>query len=181
MEFTGRYQIAASPESVWQGLNDPQLLQSCIPGCERMEKTGPADFAATVTLRIGPMKATFQGTVSLTDQDPPLRCTMAGEGQGGVAGFAKGQAMVVLSPKDGGTELAYTASAKVGGKLAQVGQRLVDGAARQLADQFFARFSAALAPVAPSPSRPEPVSAVIWMAGLVAVAAILILMFTVVM
>lgn len=192
MEFSGRYRIDAPLGTVWDGLNDPALLQKCIPGCERMEKSGPADFAAVVTLRIGPMKATFQGKVRLAEQEPPLRCILTGEGQGGVAGFAKGSAQVTLTPLEGGTELAYTARAQVGGKLAQIGQRLIDGTARQLADQFFAGFSAALAsppggeaPGAatklPQRANPERVSPVIWMTGLVAVSLILILMFSVVM
>ena len=188
MKFTGRYQIAASPQSVWQGLNDPALLQSCIPGCERMEKTGPAEFSTAVALRIGPMKSAFRGRISLIEQQPPLRCTLTGEMQGGVAGFATGEARLLLSPRDGGTELSYVAAAKLGGQLAELDQRLIDDDAHRIADQFFAAFSAALAPAGvpvaahrAAQTGDQSGAPLIWMTGLVAVAAILILMFTVVM
>ena len=144
MEFAGRYIIPASPQAVWVALNDPDMLKSCIPGCERMDKTDATHFQAVVTLKIGPMKATFKGNVALEDLDPPHRATLKGEGQGGVAGFAKGEAEIVLTPEGSGTLLAYTAKANIGGKLAQIGQRLIDGAAKQIADDFFSRFSAAV-------------------------------------
>src|SRR5579872_1216535 len=142
MDFSGRYSIPASPEAVWSGLNDPVVLKACIPGCEQIEKTSPTDFVATATLKIGPVRATFKGKVSLTELDPPSRCVLTGEGQGGMAGFAKGNAEVRLERTDSGTVLTYTARATVGGKLAQIGQRLIDGAAKQIADDFFARFAA---------------------------------------
>src|ERR1700761_9663751 len=145
MDFAGRYLIPASPDAVWAALNDAEILKSCIPGCERMEKTDPTHFQAAATLKIGPVKATFKGNVALENLDPPHSATLKGEGQGGVAGFAKGEAQIVLTPEEGGTVLAYTAKANIGGKLAQIGQRLIDGAARQIADDFFARFSAAVA------------------------------------
>ena len=144
MDFTGRYLIPATPDIVWAALNDAGILQSCIPGCERMEKTDPAHFQATATLKIGPVKATFKGNIALENPDPPRTLTLKGEGQGGVAGFAKGEAQIVLTPEGNGTVLAYTAKANIGGKLAQIGQRLIDGAAKQIADDFFARFSAAI-------------------------------------
>jgi uncharacterized protein len=144
MEFAGRYLIPAPPEAVWAAINDADILKSCIPGCERMEKTDPTHFQAAVTLKIGPMKATFKGNVALEDLDPPRRCTLKGEGQGGVAGFAKGEAEILLTPEGDGTALTYTAKASIGGKLAQIGQRLIDGAAKQIADDFFSRFSAAV-------------------------------------
>ncbi len=144
MDFAGRYLIPAPPEAVWAALNDAEVLKGCIPGCERMEKTDPTHFQATATLKIGPVKATFKGNVALENLEPPRRATLKGEGQGGVAGFAKGEAEIVLTPEDGGTVLAYTAKANIGGKLAQIGQRLIGGAARQIADDFFARFSAAV-------------------------------------
>ncbi len=188
MEFTGRYFIAAPPQAVWDGLFDPSILKACIPGCEALEQTGASDFAARVGVKIGPMKASFQGKVTLREQEPPRRCVLAGEGQGGAAGFAQGEATVLLAPAEGGTELRYSARAQVGGKLAQIGQRLIDAAARQLADQFFARFSQAVAPPSLPPSaaapgvssRPDTASPLIWMTGLAAVVIILGLMLMVV-
>jgi carbon monoxide dehydrogenase subunit G len=144
MDFAGRYLIPAPPDAVWAALNDPEVLKGCIPGCERMEKTDPTHFQATATLKIGPMKATFKGNVALENLAPPHRATLKGEGQGGVAGFAKGEAEIILTPEGDGTVLAYTAKANIGGKLAQIGQRLIDGAAKQIADDFFTRFSAAV-------------------------------------
>src|SRR5580698_1381556 len=137
MEFTGRYLIPASPEAVWAAINDAEILKACIPGCEQMEKTDATHFIATTTLKIGPVKATFKGRVELSEMDPPKRCVLKGEGQGGVAGFARGEAEVFLAPDGSGTVLSYTAKATVGGKLAQIGQRLIDGAAKQIADNFF--------------------------------------------
>jgi hypothetical protein len=145
MDFSGRYLIPASPEIVWAALNDAEILKSCIPGCEKMTKTDDTHFDAVVTLKIGPVKATFKGNVALENLDPPHRATLKGEGQGGVAGFAKGEAQIVLTPEDNGTVLVYTAKANIGGKLAQIGQRLIDGAAKQIADDFFARFAGAIA------------------------------------
>ena len=129
---------------MWEAINDPQILERCIPGCQSMAKTDDTHFEAAVKLRIGPVSATFKGKVALEDLDPPHRCVLTGEGQGGVAGFAKGSAEVLLAPEGTGTALAYTAKASVGGKLAQIGQRLVDGAARQIADDFFANFAEAV-------------------------------------
>jgi hypothetical protein len=196
MDFSGRYLISAPPEAVWAGLNDPETLKACIPGCEKIEKTDPANFVATATLKIGPMKARFQGKVGLSDLDPPRRCRLTGEGQGGVAGFAKGDAEVLLAPEGDGTLLTYTAKASVGGKLAQIGQRLIDGAAKQIADDFFSRFAEQLAKpavelapdplVEPAPSpgtaaghstRREGFAPEIWVVGLVGVVVILLLIF----
>ncbi len=144
MEFAGRYVIPAPPETVWDAINDPEILKGCIPGCQSMAKTDDTHFEASVKIKIGPVSATFKGRVALEELDPPHRCVLTGEGQGGVAGFAKGSAEVLLTPEGDGTALAYNAKANVGGKLAQIGQRLVDGAARQLADEFFAKFAAAV-------------------------------------
>jgi carbon monoxide dehydrogenase subunit G len=155
MNFTGRYAIPAPPEMVWQALNDAVVLKACIPGCEQLDKTSATEFRAVATLRIGPVKATFRGKIALTDLEPPRHCRLVGEGQGGVAGFAKGDAEVELEPEGAGTLLSYKAHAAVGGKLAQIGQRLLDGAARQIADDFFARFSKALAPKAELTPDPE--------------------------
>lgn len=192
MDFTGRYAIEAAPQKVWEGLNDPEILKACIPGCEQLEKTSPTDFVATARLKIGPLSATFRGKVMLSDLDPPRRCKLSGEGQGGVAGFAKGDAEVTLTPEGSGTILTYIAKASVGGKLAQIGQRLIDGAAKQIADDFFKRFASVLAvPVltpdpevvaAPTRSMPTPetrtgLSPMIWIAGLIVVIAVLLLIF----
>ncbi|HEX3754748.1 MAG TPA: carbon monoxide dehydrogenase subunit G [Rhizomicrobium sp.] len=149
MDFTGRYQIPASPDAVWAALNDPEVLKACVPGCQALTKTDESHFAAIATLKIGPVKATFKAAIALSEQEPPRRCVLKGEGQGGVAGFARGEAEVLLEPDGAGTLLGYTAKATVGGKLAQIGQRLIDGAAKQIADDFFSRFAAMLAsPVA---------------------------------
>lgn len=146
MDFTGRYTIPASPDLVWAAINDPEILRACIPGCETLTKTSDTDFEGAAKIKVGPVSATFRGKVSLAELDPPHRLVLKGEGQGGVAGFAKGDAEVLLAPMDGGTELTYTARANVGGKLAQIGQRLIDGAAKQIADDFFKRFTTALTP-----------------------------------
>jgi hypothetical protein len=146
MDFTGRYQIPATPASVWIALNDPEVLKACVPGCQALAKSDDNHFAATATLKIGPVKATFKAAIALSEMDPPHRCVLKGEGQGGVAGFARGEAEVLLTPDGEGTLLTYNAKATVGGKLAQIGQRLIDGAAKQIADDFFSRFAATLSP-----------------------------------
>ena len=150
MDFKGSYAIPASPEVVWAALNDPEVLKTCITGCESLIKTDATHYAATAVLKIGPVKATFKANIEQTDLDPPHKCVLKGEGQGGVAGFARGEAEVILTQEAGGTTLAYTAKATVGGKLAQIGQRLIDGAARQIADEFFSRFASLVAASAAS-------------------------------
>jgi carbon monoxide dehydrogenase subunit G len=142
MTMSGEYQLPAQREDVWQKLNDPEVLKSCIPGCEELEKLSDTEFRAVATTKIGPVKARFKGKVRLTDLDPPNGYRISGEGDGGVAGFAKGGATVALAPKDGGTLLTYNVEAQIGGKLAQLGQRLVNGAAKKVADDFFQRFVA---------------------------------------
>lgn len=144
MEFAGRYLIPASPEAVWAAINDAEILKACIPGCEKIEKTDVTHFIATMTFKIGPVKATYKGRVELSETDPPKRCLLKGEGQSGIAGFARGEAEVFLVPDRSGTALSYTAKATVGGKLARIGQRLIDGAAKKIADNFFSRFAAIL-------------------------------------
>lgn len=141
MEMTGKYTIPASREAVWQALNDPEILKQCIPGCEELEMTSPTEMSAQVTSKIGPVKAKFKGDVTLQNINPPESYTIAGEGKGGVAGFAKGGADVHLEETPEGTVLTYTASAQVGGKLAQLGSRLIDSTARKMADEFFGKFS----------------------------------------
>jgi uncharacterized protein len=200
MEFKGRYLIPASPEKVWNALNDPQVLRECVPGCERLDKTDPTHFVAAAVLKIGPVKATFNANLELGNLDPPRRCTLKGEGQGGVAGFARGEAEVVLTPDAQGTELSYTAQASIGGKLAQIGQRLIDGAAKQIADDFFARFVAAVtalpdavpdvpppavekasAAQAPASEARRGLAPEVWVVGLIAIIAALLFVFGVVL
>lgn len=145
MDLTGDVRIPAAREAVWRALNDPEVLRRCIPGCERMEREDGDVFTATVAAKVGPVSAKFSGKVSLQDVDAPNGYRLVGEGTGGVAGFGKGEAAVALSVEDGATILSYIAKAKVGGKLAQIGQRLVDATARKLADDFFTRFAAEFA------------------------------------
>src|SRR5215469_4433252 len=116
MEFAGRYLIPAPPETVWAALNDPTILQACIPGCESLTRVDGHRFDAVAALRIGPVKATFRAAIEQSELDPPRRCLLKGEGQGGVAGFARGEAEVLLAPETGGTVLSYTARATIGGK-----------------------------------------------------------------
>ena len=144
MVMTGEQQLAAPREKVWAMLNDPAVLKACIPGCETLDVIGENEFQAVATNKIGPVKARFKGKVRLTDINPPNSYRISGEGDGGVAGFAKGGASVSLSDKDGGTLLTYNVEAQIGGKLAQLGQRLVNGAAKKLADDFFVRFANAV-------------------------------------
>ncbi|MGN6460527.1 MAG: SRPBCC family protein [Pseudolabrys sp.] len=140
MTMNGEYLLPATKEVVWQKLNDAETLKACIPGCEELNKTSDTSFEATASIKIGPVKARFKGKVDLTDLDPPNGYRISGEGSGGVAGFAKGGATVKLEDKDGGTLLKYDVDAQIGGKLAQLGQRLVNGAAKKVADDFFANF-----------------------------------------
>ena len=146
MEMSGEYRIPASRETVWQALNDPDVLRACIPGCQELERTSDTGFAATVKAKVGPVSATFKGEVEIGDIDPPAGYRIQGEGKGGVAGFAKGGANVRLAEDGGETILTYDADAKVGGKLAQIGSRLIAGTARKLADQFFGNFAEHVAP-----------------------------------
>jgi carbon monoxide dehydrogenase subunit G len=144
MTMSGEQQLAAPRETVWKALNDPAILKACIPGCETLDLIGENEFQAAATNKIGPVKARFKGKVKLTDLDPPNGYKISGEGDGGIAGFAKGGASVSLTDKDGGTLLTYNVEAQIGGKLAQLGQRLVNGAAKKMADDFFAKFAAAV-------------------------------------
>jgi carbon monoxide dehydrogenase subunit G len=149
MEMTGEFRIPAPRERVWQGLNDPEILKQAIPGCQTIEKVSDTEFTAKVVAKVGPVKATFGGKVNLSDLDPPKGYTISGEGSGGVAGFAKGSAKVNLDD-DGGTAtvLHYEVQAHVGGKLAQIGSRLIDATSRKMAEDFFGRFVAVMSPPA---------------------------------
>ena len=150
MDMTGEFRIPAPRQRVWEGLNDPQILKECIPGCQTIEKVSDTEFAAKVLAQVGPVKANFAGKVTLSDLDPPQSYTIAGEGSGGVAGFAKGSAKVNLAEDGGATLLHYTVQAHVGGKLAQIGSRLIDAVARKMAENFFTRFVAAVASEQPA-------------------------------
>jgi len=209
MEMTGEFRIPAPRERVWQALNDPEILKQAIPGCQTIEKVSDTEFTAKVVAKLGPVKATFGGKVNLTDLDPPKAYTISGEGTGGVAGFAKGSAKVHLD-EDGSqaTVLHYEVQAHVGGKLAQIGSRLVDATSRKMADDFFAHFAAVVAPepapqsngaageavpmapvaVEPTPtqhgtvtadSTPTPrLSPAVWVTGLTAIVAVMLYYFT---
>ena len=144
MEMSDARQIAATPETVWAALLDPAVLQAAVPGCEELTGSPEDGFEAVVVQKVGPVKARFTGKVSLTDMQPGESLTLTGEGKGGAAGFAKGAAKVRLEPAEGGTLLHYSVEAKVGGKLAQLGSRIIDGFARKMADDFFARFQQAV-------------------------------------
>ncbi len=144
MDIQGRYRIAAPREVVWAALNDAEVLKRCIPGCKELEQRSPTDLAAKVSLKIGPISANFTGAVTLQDLNPPSGYTIAGQGQGGAAGFAKGHARVELTPDGEETDLAYTANAEVGGKLATLGGRLIQATSKKLADEFFSKFAAEL-------------------------------------
>jgi carbon monoxide dehydrogenase subunit G len=152
MEIKGEYKIAAPREKVFAALNDPTVLQACIPGCESLEKVSDTEMKAKVRLRIGPVSASFTGKVTLSDIDPPNGYKISGEGQGGAAGFAKGSAVVTLREDGGATILAYTVDAQVGGKIAQVGARLIDGTAKKLADEFFGKFATMVGAPASTPA-----------------------------
>jgi uncharacterized protein len=144
MTMTGEVQLAAPREAVWAKLNDPAVLKACIPGCEELDATEDGGFRAVAKMKVGPVSARFKGKVTLSDLDPPNGYKISGEGEGGVAGFAKGGATVALAEKDGGTLLSYNVEAQIGGKLAQLGQRLINGSAKKLADEFFANFAKAV-------------------------------------
>jgi uncharacterized protein len=157
MDIKGEYRIAAPREKVFAALNDQEVLKACIPGCESLEKLSDTEMTAKVRLRIGPVSASFTGKVMLSDIDPPNGYKISGEGQGGVAGFAKGGAVVKLADDAGTTVLAYDVDAQVGGKIAQVGARLIQGTARKLADQFFSKFAESVGAPPPTVASVEPV------------------------
>ncbi|SOC06112.1 SRPBCC family protein [Stappia indica] len=140
MDLFGEYRILAGRGAVWAALNDADVLRRCIPGCEELEKVSDREMTATVVAKIGPVKATFKGAVTLENLNPPESYTIVGEGKGGVAGFAKGAADVSLAEDGAETVLSYTVKAQVGGKLAQLGSRLIVSTSRKMADEFFGKF-----------------------------------------
>ena len=169
MKMNGEFRVPTDRETVWQALNDPEVLKECLPGCREIEKTSDTEMTATLALKVGPVKATFAGGVTLSDLDPPNSYTLSGQGQGGAAGFASGEARVRLEEDGDGTVVHYDVDAKVGGKLAQIGSRLIDSTAKKLAKQFFdslaeklgggeeAEEAEAAAPaVEAKPAQPEP-------------------------
>ena len=195
MDMTGEYRITAPRQKVWDALNDPEILKQCIAGCQELEKTSDTEFSARVHTRVGPVSAKFTGKVELSDIDPPNGYRISGEGQGGVAGFAKGGATVKLTEDGAETVLNYEANATVGGKLAQIGSRLIDSTARKMADDFFRKFAEAVgepaeaaaeeapAPEVPAEAAPSPAAAeasgglspAVWVGGLVAVAVVVLI------
>ncbi|HKO09744.1 MAG TPA: carbon monoxide dehydrogenase subunit G [Alphaproteobacteria bacterium] len=203
MEMSGEYRISAPRARVWEALNDADILKQCIPGCESLEKISPTEFTAKVVAKVGPVKATFTGAVKLSDLVPPTSYKISGEGKGGAAGFARGGAAVALEEAGAETVLRYTAQGNVGGKLAQIGSRLIDGAAKKLADDFFGNFAATVggapapaeaaegqaagtsaeassALVAEPSARPERITGlppVVWIGGVVLLIFLLLLIF----
>lgn len=166
MEMSGEYKIRAPRQKVWDALNDPEILKQSIPGCEEIEQKSPTEMSAKVTAKVGPVKARFAGEVELSDLDPPNGYRISGEGKGGAAGFAKGGANVTLEEDGDGTLLKYEVDAQVGGKLAQLGARLIDGTAKKMAGQFFENFAAAVesgeessASETPAAAAPAPAAA----------------------
>jgi uncharacterized protein len=148
MEMTGEQLIALPQQRVWEALNDPEVLKACIPGCESIDKVSDTEYAVAMVAAVGPVKARFSGKLKLADLNPPNSYSIAFEGSGGAAGFGKGGAHVELVPEGTATRLRFNANASVGGRLAQVGSRLIDGVAKKMADDFFARFNRTVAPPA---------------------------------
>ena len=206
MKMAGEFRVARAREAVWAALNDPAVLKRCLPGCQEIERISETEMTATLIVKVGPVKATFAGAVTLSDLDPPNGYTLSGQGQGGAAGFASGEARVALVEEGGETVVRYDVDAKVGGKLAQIGSRLIDSTAKKLAGQFFDSLAETLAaageaeggeeeaggsedrppagdtPAAEAPPMPtaEPrkgLPIVLWVSAVVVVAAILILVF----
>lgn len=141
MEMTGEQLIALSQQATWDALNDTAVLKDCIPGCDSLEKQSDTEYLLTMIAKVGPVSAKFKGRMTLLEVQAPDSYTLQFEGQGGVAGFAKGDAQVSLAPEGDGTRLSYSVKASIGGKLAQVGARLIDGVAKKTAEQFFTAFN----------------------------------------
>jgi carbon monoxide dehydrogenase subunit G len=153
MDMKGSRLVPADVDTTWQALNDPEVLHACIPGCESIDRVSDTEYRVTMTARVGPVSAKFNGRLLLADIAAPRSYTLKFEGQGGAAGFANGTAKVELSPADGGTRIDYAVNAQVGGKLAQIGSRLIDGAAAKVADEFFARLVERVGGGSPPPAE----------------------------
>ncbi len=186
MQMSGEYRIEAGRDAVWAALNDPEVLKQAIPGCQEIDKISDTEFAAKVKVKVGPVSAKFNGNVTFTDLDPPNGYTISGEGKGGPAGFAKGGAKVHLEADGAATILHYEVDAQVGGKLAQIGSRLIDVTAKKMAGDFFAKFAEvvggpepteAAEEVAEAPAAATGVRPLYWVLGLIAVVAILLAIF----
>src|SRR5690606_19114761 len=194
MDMTGEYRIPAPRERVWAALNDPETLNASLPGCQSLEKLSDHEFAATVVAKVGPVQAKFNGNVTLSNLNPPESYTISGEGKGGAAGFAKGGADVRLIEEGEVTVLTYTAKADVGGKLAQLGSRLIDATAKKMADEFFDNFTKQVAepvavpeaavapeeiPEAAPPAPPESIwqNKFVWAAAAIVLLMIIVLLF----
>jgi len=194
MDMTGEYRIPAPRERVWAALNDPETLKASLPGCQSLEKLSDHEFAATVVAKVGPVQAKFNGNVTLSNLNPPESYTISGEGKGGAAGFAKGGADVRLIEEGDVTVLTYTAKADVGGKLAQLGSRLIDATAKKMADEFFDNFTRQVAepvavpeaavapeeiPEAAPPAPPESIwqNKFVWAAAAIVLLMIIVLLF----
>ena len=194
MDMTGEYRIPAPREKVWAALNDPEILKICIPGCEELNKDSETELSAKVSTKVGPVSAKFTGKVTLSDINPPVGYKITGEGQGGVAGFAKGGAEVNLEEDGDETILTYKATAQVGGKLAQIGSRLIDSTAKKMAGQFFGKFAEEVSVSVPDTAAEEApaaapeadattagasqessgISPVVWIAGLIVVVVVVL-------
>lgn len=180
MDMNGEQRIPVGQQAVWEALNDLEVLKACIPGCESIEKVSETEHHVALTAAVGPVKAKFKGKMHLGDLNPPHSYRIGFEGQGGVAGFAKGEAQVSLKPDGADTLMRYTVHAQVGGKLAQVGSRLIDAAAKKLADEFFSAFNARVAPAAAEAAAPKPAAGVpIWVWIAAAIAAIVAVLFSI--
>lgn len=204
MQLAGYYLIAAPPQAVWAALADSAVLRVCVPGCKALEKIDQSRFSGSARVEFGPIDAIFDGNVEILEEEPPRRCVLKGEGQGGLAGFVNGEAEILLAPEEEGTALTFAASATVGGALAQMDEHLIEDAGRQIADDFFARLSTEVvtAQTVATPEQPDmelatrpqvleelsPESPVrdgvgpeIWVVGLIAIIVILLLLFGVVL
>jgi hypothetical protein len=188
MDMTGQRALQVTQQQAWEALNDPEILKACIPGCQKFEPVGDQKFAVAAGIKMGPVSALFNGHVQLTDIVPPQSYKLNFDAQGGVAGFGKGESSVEIKPLEKGCELHYTVHSSVGGKIAQLGQRLIDGVAKNMAEDFFKRFEAALEkryPAAPEPlsidtvpdSKQEAgVPAWLWAVGAAVVVAVVVML-----
>ena len=159
MDMQGQRILAVTQQQAWDALNDPEVLKVCIPGCDKVEASGDNQYVLGVSVKIGPVSAKFSGRITLSDINPPHSYTLSFDGQGGAAGFGKGSSQVRLTSQDIGCELSYTVKAQVGGKIAQMGQRLIDGVAKSMAEDFFKRFDDEMQRRYPSPAAAAPADA----------------------